>query len=150
MADENAASINAETLVGTWLLQEHVTTTNGKRRMTGEGHRGLLIYEKSGYMIVGINFSDQSPGVFYGGTYWVMDGKVFHEVSLSSAPQRLGKMLARTIHLEEPDLTLRDGDEVDGAEIRWRRASSEALKPWDGLELPSREDRKIPPLFEEE
>jgi hypothetical protein len=109
--------VNNNMLIGTWTLSNFTIEDEDGLRPWGKDMRGLLIYADTGHVSVSINKAIQNDGenesenildsiLFYSGTFRVAGTTVIHNVSVASAPTRVGKEMVRQATLTGDELTL--------------------------------------------
>lgn len=111
-------------LAGVWRLAEWTSAEGDEvRHPAGRDARGVLIYERSGWMSVHISRADGTSGAFsYCGRWEVRADEVVHHVEIDSRPERPGTSVTRRAELRGDELVLLKPPEEGRVDVlRWRR-----------------------------
>ncbi|SDD12200.1 lipocalin-like domain-containing protein [Actinokineospora iranica] len=117
-------------LVGGWrLVSYHDVDADGVPNTgpLGDDPDGLLLYHASGLMSVSMMRAEPHGFMGYAGTWSLADGKVAHEVAVSSHPHMVGTRQVRDLALDGDRLTLSGVALLPGGPQRrvlsWRRTT---------------------------
>ena len=125
------SEISEESLVGEWKLETfEVEESSGEWAAWGKSLRGLLTYTPAGYVFVGINrnagkpeFSPKEDSLFYSGTLRLEGGEVFHDISVATGTDKIGRELKRAVVLDGNQLELSgNGEKGEKFRVLWTRA----------------------------